>query len=236
MRRFLEQLLDRLSNKDKAKSTLWMVGAAIFLAISGTIGIILLLFFPSSGDNNTPGLSQFSAPAASSSSSPPNPENPVDHTSTLRFTAYIALGLVVFASVAYCGTQLGFFLSRRRTVRRLHQAIKNTDLEVALAKLAHAPQIKPAGSLSADLPPSKITAVGDDFAAALRRVQDGTESEGNVRSDRITAKPSLALNGNLTLKIDSTPVVTSEIDGTQDVEAAVANWMKQRASQSNPSA
>jgi hypothetical protein len=136
------------------------------------------------------------------------------------------LGLVVFASVAYCGTQLGFFLSRRRTVRRLHQAIKSTDLEAAMAKLAHAPQMKPAGSLSADVPPPKVTALGDDFAAALRRVEDGTVAEGNVRSDRITA-----------LKIDSPPpVVASEIDGTQEVEAAVANWMRQRASQSNPSA
>jgi hypothetical protein len=226
VRQFLERLLDRLSNKDKAKSTLWMVSAAIFLAISGTIGIILLLCVPTSDSNNKPGLSQFSAPAASSPGSPPNPEIPVDHTSTLRFTAYIALGLVVFASVAYCGTQLGFFLSRRRTVRRLHQAIKSTDLEAAMAKLAHAPQMKPAGSLSADVPPPKVTALGDDFAAALRRVEDGTVAEGNVRSDRITA-----------LKIDSPPpVVASEIDGTQEVEAAVANWMKQRASQSNPSA
>jgi hypothetical protein len=226
VRQFLERLLDRLSNKDKAKSTLWMVSAAIFLAISGTIGIILLLCVPTSDSNNKPGLSQFSAPAVSSPGSPPNPEIPVDHTSTLRFTAYIALGLVVFASVAYCGTQLGFFLSRRRTVRRLHQAIKSTDLEAALAKLAHAPQMKPAGSLSADVPPAKVTALGDDFAAALRRVEDGTVAEGNVRSDRITA-----------LKIDSPPpVVASEIDGTQEVEAAVANWMRQRASQSNPSA
>jgi hypothetical protein len=79
--------------------------------------------------------------------------------------------------------------------------------------------------LSADLPPSKVNAVPDDFKSALRRVQDGVASEANVRSDRITA-----------LKIDSTlPVVTSEIDASQDVDAAVANWMKQRASQSNPS-
>jgi hypothetical protein len=226
VRQFLERLLDRLSNKDKARSTLWMVGAAIFLAISGTIGIVLLLCIPSADSNNTPDLSQFKAPAASSPSSPPNPEIPVDHTSTLRFTAYVALGLVVSASVAYCGTQLGFFLSRRRTVRRLHQAMKSTDLEAALAKLAHAPQIKPAGSLSADLPPSKVNARGDDFGSALRRVQDGMASEGNVRSDRLTG-----------LKIElAAPVVISEIDGTQDVEAAVANWMKQRASQSNPSA
>ena len=185
MRRFLEKLLDRLSNKDKAKSTLWMVSAAVFLAISGTIGIILLLCVSSSSGTETPSFNQFSTPT---SSSPLIDINPVEHASTFRLTAYVALGLVVFASVAYCGTQFGFLLARRRTVRRLHQAIKSTDLEAAFAKLARAPQFKPAGSLSAGIPPSDLNSDRDGVSPALRRTQNGTAASNRMFETIVLAK------------------------------------------------